>query len=220
MADVGRRQKEMRERMNITVLTVGPVQTNCYILAQEGGSSCVVVDPGEEAEKIAAYIKEKGLDCEAILLTHGHFDHITGVAELAATEHASVYAYEGERELMMDPAQNGCLMMGYEVALEPEILLRDGQKILLAGIEFEVIHTPGHTIGGCCYYVEKEKALFAGDTIFMESVGRTDFPTGNSRQLMQSVREKVLVLPDEVRIYPGHGPDTSVGYEKQNNPYA
>lgn len=206
--------------MNITVLNVGPIQTNCYIVTEDGNANCVVIDPGEEAEKIAGYIREKGWNCEAILLTHGHFDHITGVAPLAAATRAKVCAYEQERELMMDPEQNGCRMMGYEVALEPEILLKDGQTVVFAGIEFKVIHTPGHTSGGCCYYVEKENTLFAGDTIFMESVGRTDFPTGNSGQLLESIRKKVLTLPDEVRIYPGHGPETSVGYEKQNNPYA
>lgn len=206
--------------MEITLLMVGPIQTNCYVASKEGSASCVVIDPGEEAGKIADYMKKKELVCEGILLTHGHFDHITGVAELASLTGAKVYAYEGERELMMDPAQNGSVMVGYEVALEPENLLRDNQILSIADMDFQVIHTPGHTVGGCCYYAKDEKVLFGGDTIFMESVGRTDFPTGNGRQLIDSIREKILVLPEEVQIYPGHGPETSVGYEKQNNPYA
>lgn len=206
--------------MEITILTVGPVQTNCYIVNKEGSSSCVVIDPGEEAGKIASYINKKGLENKGILLTHGHFDHITGVSELAGLAGGKVYAYEGEKELMTDPGQNGSTMMGYELALEPECLLRDGELLHIAGLDFKVIHTPGHTAGSCCYYAEEEKILFSGDTIFMESVGRTDFPTGSARKLIDSVRNKVLALPPDVKIYPGHGPETSVAYEMANNPYA
>ena len=206
--------------MEITILTVGPIQTNCYIAAMDGKNECIVIDPGEEADKIAGYIEKKGLTCQGILLTHGHFDHITGVPQLAARTGAKVYAYEGERELMMDPEMNGSALVGYEMALEPEILLRDGQTLEIAGIKFKVIYTPGHTVGGCCYYEEEQKVLFSGDTIFMESVGRTDLPTGNGRLLLESVRERVLTLPEDVQIYPGHGPETTVGYEKRNNPFA
>ena len=120
----------------------------------------------------------------------------------------------------MDPRQNGSVMMGYELAIEPENLLRDGEILSVAGMAFKVIHTPGHTGGSCCFYQEEEKILFSGDTIFMESVGRTDFPTGSAKQLIDSVRNKVLVLPSDVQIYPGHGPETSVAYEAANNPYA
>ena len=206
--------------MNITILTVGMVQTNCYLVNAEGSRECVVIDPGDEAEKIYRYIQKQDLVCKGILLTHGHFDHIIGVAQLASLTGAKTYAYEGERELMMDAGMNGGSMIGVSVAIEPEILLRDNQTLEIAGLELKVIHTPGHTSGGCCYYSEKDKCLFSGDTIFMESIGRTDFPTGNGRQLLESVREKVLTLPEDVQIYPGHGPETTVGYEKQNNPYA
>lgn len=206
--------------MEIAILTVGPVQTNCYIVNKEGSSSCIVIDPGEETEKIAAYIGKKGLKNEGILLTHGHFDHITGISGLLSLVGGKVYAYETERELMMDPRQNGSVMMGYELAMEPERLLRDGQVLNIAGMDFKVIHTPGHTKGSCCFYSEEDKILFSGDTIFMESVGRTDFPTGNARELMDSVRNKVLSLSPDVTIYPGHGPETDVAYEMANNPYA
>lgn len=206
--------------MEITILTVGPIQTNCYIINREGSSDCVVIDPGEEADKIASYVSRKGLKNQGILLTHGHFDHITGVSGLVSKIGGKVYAYEGEKELMMDPGQNGSVMMGYELALEPECLLRDGEILSIAGMDLKVIHTPGHTRGSCCYYAEEEKILFSGDTIFMESVGRTDFPTGSARELIDSVRNKVLSLPSDVKIYPGHGPETSVAYEMANNPYA
>lgn len=206
--------------MEITVLTVGPVYTNCYIAKEEGSQSCVVIDPGEEAGKIAGYMKKRNLTLEAILLTHGHFDHITAVSDLVSAAGGKVYAFRDEKELLINPELNGSVMMGYEVGLEPDVLLRDGQTITVAGLTFQVIHTPGHTKGGCCYYAEDEKVLFSGDTIFMESIGRTDFPTGNGRELLRSVREKILVLPDEVKIYPGHGPETNVAYEAANNPYA
>ena len=168
--------------MEIIMLTVGQVCTNCYIIHQEGTNSCVVIDPGDEAKKIA--------------------DH------------------REELDVLKDPHLNASAMAGYEVAIEPEMLLRDGEKLEIAGFVFRVIYTPGHTKGGCCYYEEKEKALFSGDTIFMESIGRTDLPTGNTAQLLDSVRNKVLVLPDDVKIYPGHGPETTVAYEAANNPYA
>lgn len=205
--------------MEITVLTVGPVYTNCYIVNKEGHTSCLVVDPGDEAEKIASYIKKRGLSCEGILLTHGHFDHITGVSELISLVGGKVYACEKERELLLDPNLNASAMVGHEVSLDPDVLLRDGQKFEAAGLEFLVIHTPGHTKGGCCYYSEEEKVLFSGDTIFMESVGRDDFPTGNGRELLDSIRNKILTLPDDINIYPGHGPETNVAYEAANNPY-
>lgn len=206
--------------IEIAMMTVGAIQTNCYIVNQKGSRECVVIDPGDEAEKIDAYLKKKGLSSRGILLTHGHFDHIMGVTRLQALAGGSLYACEEERELLADPDMNVSRMTGGETALEADVLLRDGQTLALAGMEFKVIHTPGHTIGSCCYYLEKEKILFSGDTIFMESVGRTDFPTGSGRQLLESVRERVLTLPPDVRIYPGHGPETSVAYEKQNNPYA
>lgn len=206
--------------MEVTMMVVGPVRTNCYIVSKEGKNTCVVIDPGEEGEKIAGYMEQKGLSCEGILLTHGHFDHISGVKELAARTGAKVCVCEKEQELIQDPAQNGSILAGYEIAVTPDVLLRDRQVLEMAGLTFRVIYTPGHTVGGCCFYSEDEGILFAGDTIFQESVGRTDLPTGNGRQLIDSIREKIFVLPDEVRIYPGHGPESTVGYEKKYNPYA
>lgn len=207
--------------MEVTVLTVGPVYTNCYIVNKENDSTgCVVIDPGEDAEKIASYIRKKNLTCEGILLTHGHFDHITAVSELHSLVGGKIYAYEKEKELLADPMLNSSAMVGYEVGIEADVWLRDGQMLEIAGMQFQVIHTPGHTKGGCCYYAESDKLLFSGDTIFMESIGRTDLPTGNSRELIDSVRNKVLTLPNDVTIYPGHGPKTTVAYEVANNPYA
>ncbi len=210
----------MSRDIQIETIVVGPVQTNCMVVYRSGSDNCVVIDPGEEAGRIADRLRQRGLKNQGILLTHGHFDHITGVSELVSLAGGKVYAYEGERDLMIPPALNGSAMMGYELGLEPECLLRDGEILSLADMDFRVIHTPGHTSGSCCFYMEREQILFSGDTVFLESVGRTDFPTGSSSQLLESLRKKVLTLPEHVKIYPGHGPDTSVSYEKQNNPYA
>lgn len=206
-------------QIEIAILTVGPVQTNCYIVNKKGSQSCVVIDPGEEAGKIAGYLERKGLKNEGILLTHGHFDHITGVSDLISLSGGAVYACEEEKELLADPIQNSSAMTGQPVALEPEHFMKDGQVFEVAGMEFKVLHTPGHTIGSCCFYLEEEKVLFSGDTVFLESVGRTDFPTGNGRKLVESIRTKIFALPPEVQIYPGHGPETNVAYEMQNNPF-
>ena len=206
--------------VEMIALTVGPVQANCYILHQEKSPSCIVIDPGEEPGKIADYITKNGWRNEAVLLTHGHFDHITGVSRLLSMVGGKVYVYCEEENLLLDPQLNASVMMGYEVAVQPDVLLKDHQRFSVADMDFEVIHTPGHTKGSCCFYMEEEKMLFSGDTVFMESVGRTDLPTGNGMAIIDSLRSKVLTLPSDVRIYPGHGPETSVAYEMANNPYA
>lgn len=205
--------------IEIAVLTVGPVQTNCYIVNKKGNRSCVVIDPGEEAGKIAGYLKRNGLENEGVLLTHGHFDHITGVSELLSMAGGKLYASEAEKELLKDPMLNSSALTGRPVALEPEYFLKDGQEFELAGMRFQVLYTPGHTIGSCCFYLEEEKVLFSGDTVFLESVGRTDLPTGNGQKLVESIRSRIFTLPPEVKIYPGHGPETSIEYEKRNNPF-
>ncbi len=198
---------------------VGSVGTNCYIVHRADSNRCVVIDPGEGGAKISRFIKGNQLVLEDILLTHGHFDHILGVSDLVSGAGGRVCIYEGEKTLLQDAGLNVSGMAGRPVSLRADVLLKDGQIYETAGMKFQVIHTPGHTKGSCCYYLEQEKALFCGDTLFFESVGRTDLPTGNGRELIASLREKVLVLPDDVKVYTGHGPVTQIGYEKENNPY-
>jgi glyoxylase-like metal-dependent hydrolase (beta-lactamase superfamily II) len=166
-------------------------------------------------------LTDDGLSLDGVLLTHGHFDHYEGVPGLTAKMGGKVYILDEEMDLIKDPAKNGSLgLMGHGTAIEPEFTCHDGDVLELAGMEFKVIHTPGHTKGGCCYYLEDEGVLFAGDTIFMESIGRTDLPTGNMKEILSSVREKILSLPGDTKILPGHGPATDVAYEAANNPYA
>lgn len=199
---------------------VGPVQTNCYFISDEETRDCVVVDPGAEAKNLLAYIEKKGFQVKAILLTHGHFDHILAVDSLKEALKVPVYAAEAEKEVLLDADKNLSIQMGSSVTVDADKWLKDGECIELLGQEVRCILTPGHTCGGMCYYFPKAGILFSGDTLFQESVGRTDFPTGSMSTLIRSVREKLFVLPRAVRVYPGHGMMTSIENEAMYNPYA
>ena len=199
---------------------VGPIQTNCYFLYREDTKECLIIDPGYEADKIEAYVQKKQLHVAGILLTHGHFDHITAADEVRKKFQTKIYASGKEKELMADPRMNVSVMMGESVSLKADVWLEDGQELEMLGETMRCILTPGHTGGGMCFYFPKACMLFSGDTLFQESVGRTDFPTGSSRELIRSVREKLLVLPEAVRVYPGHGLITTIRDEQMFNPYA
>ena len=199
---------------------VEPIQTNCYFLYREDTKECLIIDPGYEADKIEAYVQKKQLHVAGILLTHGHFDHITAADEVRKKFQTKIYASGKEKELMADPRMNVSVMMGDSVSLKADVWLEDGQELEMLGETMRCILTPGHTGGGMCFYFPKACMLFSGDTLFQESVGRTDFPTGSSRELIRSVREKLLVLPEAVRVYPGHGLMTTIRDEQMFNPYA
>ena len=211
--------KEMN-RLLCDFRVVGPVQTNCYFLYHEDTRECVIIDPGAEEQTICTFIEEKELKPTAILLTHGHFDHIMAAGEVKKQYGIKIYAAAAERELLADAVQNVSSQIGKPVALAADVWLEDGQELELLGQTMRCILTPGHTVGGMCYYFPKAGYLFAGDTLFQESVGRTDLPTGSMQQLIRSIREKLFLLPDAVRVYPGHGMMTSVQNEKQFNPFA
>jgi glyoxylase-like metal-dependent hydrolase (beta-lactamase superfamily II) len=178
-----------------------------------------VVDPGASAKQLADRIRAANLTPVAILLTHGHFDHAGGAAELAGAFHIPVYAFEKERETLEDPARNLSTWDGEQLSYHADIYLQDEQEIELAGFSIRVLFTPGHTSGGCCYYLKEERALFAGDTLFAQSVGRTDFPGGSASQIIRSIQEKLMVLPDDVTVYTGHEDITTIGTERKYNPY-
>ena len=204
----------------IESVVVGSVGTNCYIVHKKDSEHCFVVDPGDSGDKIANYIRDQKMILDHILLTHGHFDHIQGVRDLKNAIRGEICALDVEKELLADARMNVSAMTGRPEEMEADRWLHDGQQFESAGITMKVIHTPGHTKGSCCYFLEEQKVLFSGDTLFMESVGRADLPTGNEKELMQSVREKVLTLPGETKVFSGHGPATSIEYEQANNPYA
>ena len=162
----------------------------------------------------------RGYDMKAILLTHGHFDHIYAVNDLKKRLDVPVYAYADEAVLMGDSWMNRSKAWAEAMTVKPDILLHDGDELDLAGFHIRVIHTPGHTAGSCCYYFEEEKILIAGDTLFYESYGRTDLDTGSEAAIMRSLREQLFLLPDDVEVYPGHGDSTTIGHEKKYNPAA
>lgn len=208
------------DRLCCDFRVVGPVQTNCYFLYHEDTKKCLVIDPGDEAEKIISYIRKNQLEPIAILLTHGHFDHIGAVDAVRVTFGVRVYASEEEQDVLEDSTKNLSAQFGQGYTVKADAFFKDGQEMELLGQKMRCIATPGHTKGGMCYYFPKAGYLFSGDTLFQESVGRTDFPTGSGHQLIRSVREKVLVLPEAVRVYPGHGMMTSIQNERMFNPYA
>lgn len=207
--------------MDIKKLVVGMVETNCYIVSDGGTKQAVVIDPGDEAERIEAQCRSMGLAVRAILLTHGHFDHVTAVEELKKKWNVPVYAYEKEAAVLADETLNlSNQFRGSLVNLKADVLCRDQEIIEAGGFRFRVIGTPGHTVGSCCYYAEEEKVLFSGDTLFAGSYGRVDFPTGSSSDMVHSVAEVLFDLPDDVAVYPGHMEETTIGYEKKYNPLA
>ncbi|RDU23945.1 MBL fold metallo-hydrolase [Anaerosacchariphilus polymeriproducens] len=207
------------KQINIEQYVVGMVQTNCYIAVNSITKEAVIIDPADQAELLEKKITEKGVKPVAILLTHGHFDHILAAEELAGSYKIPVYAHGDECEILKTPSLNLSTMSHREVKMEPDVILKDNQEIELAGFQIRVLHTPGHTKGSVCYYMEEEEVLFSGDTLFQQSVGRTDFPTGSSVEIVRSIKEKLAILPDSVQVYPGHEGITSIGHEKKFNPF-
>ena len=206
--------------MKIQNFVLGMVGTNCYLVVNEEEKQCILIDPAVYSGEIAEQIRREGLDLRAILLTHGHFDHIMGIDGFRKEfPEIPVYAHREEEALLKDASMNASLEFGRQYTFSGAAYAEDGDMLDLAGMQFRVIHTPGHTIGGCCYYLQEEKVLFSGDTLFQESIGRTDFPTGNGGQLMRSIREKLFTLPEETAVYPGHMERTTIGDEKKYNPY-
>lgn len=203
----------------IKLMVLGQVSTNCYILYKEDTKKAVIFDPADSSEYIEAVIAELGLEVEGILLTHGHFDHIMAANQLKEKLQVSVVAHEEEVEVAKSPGLNLSGQFGVGYVLDVDKTVSDSDVLNMAGFSIQVIHTPGHTKGSVCYYLEKEGILFSGDTLFAGSVGRSDFPTGSGATLIRSIREKLAVLPDETEVFPGHGEQSDIGYEKGHNPF-
>lgn len=206
-------------KLRVEQYVVGPVQTNCYFAINDETKEAIVIDPGAGAEQLAKRLAQGGLKAAAILLTHGHFDHAAGAARLAELCHAKVYAFEKEKETLEKEEDNACWMLGLHETYRADIFLSDEQELELAGFHIRVLFTPGHTKGGCCYYFPYEDVVFSGDTLFEGSVGRTDLQGGSMSQLVRSIQEKLMVLPENTVVYPGHGDETTIGAERMYNPY-
>lgn len=207
-------------RIEIKKLVLGSVSTNCYIVSNKETKEALVIDPADNATRIRDELMTNGFTLKAILLTHGHFDHILAVEELVRTFGVPVYCHEDEQEVLGNPDLNLSMMLaGFDYTIAASNLVKSDEVLELIGEKIQVLATPGHTRGGACYYFMQEGCIFVGDTIFMESIGRTDFPTGNMLTLIKSIQEKIYVLDSNIKLYPGHGPATSIGYEKENNPY-
>ncbi|MCH5256841.1 MAG: MBL fold metallo-hydrolase [Lachnospiraceae bacterium] len=205
--------------LKIGRLMLGIVQTNCYFVYKEGTSDVIFFDPADKGDYIYETLKEKGFNVAGILLTHGHFDHIWGTNKLRELSGAPIYAYEEEKQLCEDAVINVSEQVGRPYTVVADRYLKDGEEITIAGMTCKLIATPGHTAGSCCYYFEEDKILISGDTLFEESVGRTDLATGSMSAIVRSIKEKLFVLPDDVKVYPGHGNITEIGHEKRYNPF-
>lgn len=205
--------------MKVEKFVTGIISTNCYLVINEDTKQAVVIDPAACPSYLMSHIKSEGLKVEAILLTHGHFDHIMGIDGFLSEFDVPVYVHEDDADAMEDPVLNQSSTYTSGYTFGKARYLRDHQMLELAGYTFQVIHTPGHTKGGCCYYVASEDVLFSGDTLFQNSVGRTDFVNSSTSDLVHSVREKLFLLPDDTMVYPGHMGETKIGHEKKYNPY-
>lgn len=205
--------------LSLSVMPVGTIQTNCYFVMNTVTKEAIVIDPGDEEERILAYLNQEQMTLKAILLTHGHFDHMMAASGLASATRARIYCSEPDAAMLSDSYQNVSSMFGSAYAMEPDLIVKDQQILEFSGTKFQVLATPGHTKGSVCYYMFQEHILFAGDTIFFESVGRSDFPTGSELQLEESVHMLLSVLPEDTKVFTGHGTSTTIGYEKKNNPY-
>jgi glyoxylase-like metal-dependent hydrolase (beta-lactamase superfamily II) len=202
------------------ILPVGMLQCNCSIFGDEQTREGLVVDPGDDIDEVLAIVQKHGLTVKAIVITHAHIDHIGGAQKMKAATGAPVYMNSNDAELqaMMD-VQAGWLGTPPPERVEVDSEAKDGVRLTVGATEAHVLHTPGHTQGSVCLWMPTQKMLVAGDTLFRDSIGRTDLPGGDSRQILRSIHEKLLTLPEETVVVPGHGPTTTIGRETQFNPF-
>ncbi|NBH35332.1 MBL fold metallo-hydrolase [Clostridiaceae bacterium] len=204
-------------RMETFVL--GDVSTNCYLIYNQKSREAVVVDPADNGAFVLNKCRELQVKPVAILLTHGHFDHILAVEDICRAFSCQVYAGREEDRLLQDSSMNLSTMMGTERTIVcADVLVKEKDELSLADFKWNVLETPGHTAGSVCYYIPSEQVLFSGDTLFAGSLGRTDLPTGDQKAIVSSIREKLLPLPEETKVFPGHGEGTTIGRERRYNP--
>jgi glyoxylase-like metal-dependent hydrolase (beta-lactamase superfamily II) len=199
---------------------VGVLQCNCSVIGDERTREAIVVDPGDDIPRILAVVAKHGLTVKRIVVTHAHIDHIAGAAELKRLTGAPVLFHEADvMQLGIMPLQASWIGSEVPEVHEPDADLVDEERLTIGDVAATVIHTPGHTQGSVCLYLPEESLLLAGDTLFAGSVGRTDFPGGDARQLIRSIKDRLMVLPERTVVVPGHGPTTSIGTEGEENPF-
>ncbi|MCC8107336.1 MAG: MBL fold metallo-hydrolase [Clostridiales bacterium] len=207
------------KKMQLESLVLGMVSTNCYLVKNTETGELLIIDPAAASERIVQKITAMGGTPAAILLTHGHFDHIGAASVLKEKYTIPICALDKEKEVLLDAQKNLTVWNGNGYTLSADRYFYDGETLELAGFTIRVMNTPGHTFGSCCYYLADEAVLFSGDTLFHCSVGRTDFPTGSMSAMHHSIHEKLFVLPEETQVFPGHDAATTIHYEKQFNTY-
>jgi len=206
--------------MILEMLTVGPFQENCYVVGDQESGVGAIVDPGDEGTRIALAVEQTNLEIGQILVTHAHIDHVGAVGALA-DEYACPVLMHAEAEPMLEQLATQAIMMGLRFGKVPTVdrYVEDEEVLEVGGLRLESLYTPGHAPGHLAFYVESEGVVLSGDALFAGSVGRTDLFGGNMEDLMRSIRERLLTLPDETRVYSGHGPQTTIGDERAHNPF-